>query len=51
VEDKKRPGHSLTLQSDKNVKKVTALQRTACCLGNRMTAEELTWMKKSLNKF
>jgi hypothetical protein len=50
VEDQKQPGHSVTLQTDKNVKKVTDLERTDCGLGNRMTAEELMWMKKSSNK-
>jgi len=51
VEDEKLPGHSVTLQTDENVKNVIALERTDCCLGNRMTAEELIWLKKSLNKF
>lgn len=51
MEEEKQPGHSVTWQIDENVKRVIALERTECCLGNRMTAEELMWMKKSLNKF
>ena len=51
VEDKKQPSHSVTLQTDENVKKVIALERTDCCVSNRMTGQELIWMKKSLNKF
>ena len=51
MEDEKQLGHSVTLQTDENLKKVIALERTDCCLGSRMTAEELNWMKKSLNKF
>ena len=51
MEDEKQPGPSVTLQTDENVKKVIALERRDCCLGNRMTAEELMWMKKSLNEF
>jgi hypothetical protein len=50
VEDEKQLDHPVTLQTDKNVKKVIDLERTDCCLGKRMTAEELIWMKK-LNKF
>ena len=51
MEDEKQPGHSVALQTDENVKKVMTLERTDHCLGNRMTADELFWMKKSLNKF
>jgi len=47
VEDEKQLGHSVTLQTDENVKNMIALERTDCCLGNRMTAEELNWTKKS----
>ena len=50
VEDEKQLDHPVTLQTDKNVKKAIDLERTDCCLGKRMTAEELIWMKK-LNKF
>jgi hypothetical protein len=41
VEDEKHPGHPVTMQTHENVKKEMALVRTDCCLGNRMTAEEL----------
>jgi hypothetical protein len=50
VEDDKRPGHPVTMKTDKNVDKVRILVRNDRCLSIRITAEELNVDKETVRQ-